>query len=126
MNGRRGEAGERFAERRRREDEAPRLRDAVPNLVACRIEIAERRADVTSADVTHTRHLVVARAPAMLIVPCSDPSCRDGGHDITWDLLRGLRERRVEIRGEDSCNGNIGTVHCGRVLTFTAIAEYSP
>jgi hypothetical protein len=62
----------------------------------------------------------------MLIVPCSDPACRDGGHDITSELLRGFRARRVEIRGEDACNGDIGTVHCGRVLTFTAIAEFSP
>src|SRR4051812_47100675 len=118
MMSRRGEAAERFAERRRREDEAPRLHEVVPDLIACRIDIAERRADVTSVDVSHTRHLVVARAPAMLYVPCSDPSCRDGGHDVTSMLLRGFRERRTDIRGEDACNGNIGSAHCGRVLTF--------
>jgi hypothetical protein len=123
---RRGEAAERFAERRRREDEAPRLLNVVPDLIACRIEIMERRADVTSVEVSHTRHLVVARAPALLLVPCSDPSCRDGGHDISAALLRGLRERRVEIRGEESCNGNVGTAHCGRILTFTAVAQYRP
>jgi hypothetical protein len=123
---RRGEAAERFAERRRREDEAPRLRDVVPNLITCRIDIAERRADVTSVEVSHTRHLVVERAPALLVIPCSDASCRDGGHDISSVLLRGLRERRVEIRGEDSCHGSIGPAHCGRVLTFTALAQYRP
>lgn len=121
---RRGEAAERFNERRRQEDEAPRLREVAPDLLSCRIEIAERRADVTSTDVSHTRHIVVAHAPALLIVPCSDPSCRDGGHDITTQLLRGFHDRRVEIRGEDSCNGTIGTAHCGRVLTFTAAAKY--
>ncbi len=124
MMKRRGEAAERFAERRRQEDEAPRLRDLVPGLLTCRIDIAERRADVTSADVSHTRHLVVARAPAMLVIPCSDPACKEGGHDLGSALLRGLRERRTEIRGEDSCNGDIGNVHCGRVLTFVATAEY--
>ena len=124
MMNRRGEAAERFAERRRREDDAPRLRDVIPDLVACRIDIAQRRADVTSVDVSHTRHLVVARAPAMLVIPCADPSCRDGGHDISSALMRGLRDRRLEIRGEDSCDGDIGTAHCGRVLAFTARAEY--
>lgn len=124
MMNRRGEAAERFAERRRREDEAPRLRDVAPQLVSCRIDISERRADVTSVDITHTRHLVVAHAPALVVVPCSDPACRDGGYDITSALLRGFRERRTDIRGEDSCNGNIGTIHCGRVLTFVATARY--
>jgi hypothetical protein len=125
MMNRRGEAAERFAERRRREDEAPRLREVVPDLIACRIVMAERRADVTSADISHTRHLVVARAPALVVIPCSDPSCRDGGHDISTALLRGFRERRVEIQGEDECNGNIGSMHCGRVLTFTAVGQYA-
>ena len=124
MMNRRGEAAERFAERRRREDEAPRLRDVVPDLVSCRIDIAERRADVTSVEVSHTRHLVVDRAPALFVIPCSDPSCRDGGHDISNVLLRGLRERKTDIRGEDSCHGDIGPIRCERILTFTASAGY--
>lgn len=124
MMNRRGEAAERFAERRRREDEAPRLRDVIPDLLDCRIDIAEGRGDATSVDVSHTRRLVVARAPALFVIPCSDPSCRNGGHDVTFELLRGLRERRVEVRGEDACNGDVGAVHCGRVLRFTAHAQY--
>jgi hypothetical protein len=122
---RRGEAAERFAERRRQEDEAPRLRDVVPDLVACRIDITEARADATSADTAHTRHIVVARAPALLVIGCSDPSCRDGGHDLSSVLLRGLRERRIDIRGEDSCNGTVGAEHCGRKLSFHAHATYA-
>jgi hypothetical protein len=121
---RRGEGAERFAERRRREDEAPRLLDVVPDLVGCRIELRERGANVVSAEVSHVRHLVVARAPALLIVPCSDSSCRDGGHDISSALLRGLRERQSEIHGEDPCHGSIGQAQCGRILAFTAFAEY--
>ena len=122
---RRTQAAERFAERRRQEDDAARLRDVAPDLVACKVELAERRADVGIAEVAHTRHLVVARAPALLFIPCSDPSCRDGGHDISSTLLRGLRERRRDIRGEDSCNGNVGTAHCGRLLQFHAHATYA-
>lgn len=124
MMNRRGEAAERNAERRRREDEAPRLKDVVPELLTCRIDFAEGRADATTAEVSHTRHLVVARAPALLVIPCSDPSCRDGGHDISAPLLRGLRERRVDVRGDDTCNGDVGAVHCGRILRFTATATY--
>lgn len=124
MMNRRGEAAERFAERRRREDEAPRLLDVVPDLVACRIDMAQGRADATTAEVAHTRHLVVARAPALLVVPCSDPACRDGGHDISSALLRGLRDHQRDINGEDTCHGDVGTVNCGRILRFTALAQY--
>lgn len=123
---RKSEAAERFAERRRQEDEAPRLRDVVPTLVSCRLEIKERRAAATIADVSHTRHVVVARAPALFLVPCSDPSCREGGYDISRELIRALRDRKSVFEGEDTCNGNIGSAHCGRVLTFTARAEYTP
>jgi hypothetical protein len=123
---RRGEAAERFAARRRQEDEAPRLRDVVPRLTACRVEFEERRGGVTTADVSHTRRIVVERAPALLIIPCGDASCRDGGHDISSDFLRGLREGRTVIHGEDTCYGQVGTADCGRILKFTAFAEYTP
>ena len=122
---RRTEAAERFAERRRQEDEAPRLRDVAPDLTACKVDIEESRGGLTTADVKHTRRIIVERAPALLLVPCGDPSCRDGGHDITSAFLRGLREHRTEIRGEDTCQGHVGTADCGRVLRFTAFAEYA-
>lgn len=121
---RRGEAAERFAERRRQEDAAPRLSDVVPDLVACRIEITQGRSYAVTADVAHTRHVVVERAPALLVVPCYEPACRDGGHDISSTLMRGLRERQRGIQGEDTCHGNVGMGHCGRVLRFVAAAEY--
>jgi hypothetical protein len=121
---RRTDAMERFAERRRQEDAAPRLKDVVPLLTACRIELEDGRADLTSASVAHTRRIVVEHAPALLIVPCSDGVCKDGGHDITADLMRGLRAGDREIRGTDVCHGQVGTSSCGRVLTFTVFAEY--
>lgn len=124
MMNRRGEAAERFAERRRKEDESPRLSEVAPDLLSCRIEITERRADATTAEVSHTRHLVVARAPSVLFIACSDSSCKEGGHEIGGELLRGFRSRTADIRGEDTCNGDVGTVHCGRILTFAAHAEY--
>ena len=123
---RRGDASERFAERRRQEDEAPRLREIAPDLATCKIEIVESRGDMTSADVAHTRHIIVDRAPALFVIPCSDSSCRDGGHDITVPRLRGLRDKETEIRGEDRCHGQVGTADCGRVLRFTAVATYKP
>lgn len=126
MMNRRGEAAERFAERRRREDEAPRLKDVVPDLLACKIEIEERRPSITSPEIAHTRHLIVDRAPALFVIPCSDPSCRDGGHDIGSTLLRGLRDRKSPVRGEDTCHGSIGASHCGRILSYSAIAQYAP
>jgi hypothetical protein len=119
------DAAERYAERKRREDEAPRLRDVVPRLTACRLELEEGRAGFVTPEVAHTRRIVVAHAPALFVIPCGEPSCRDGGHDVSMDLLRGLREGRGEIRGEDTCYGHTGTADCGRVLRFAAFVEYS-
>lgn len=118
------DAAARFAERRRVEDEAPRLKALVPNLTGCRIEFAESRAGSTSADVVHARPVVVDVAPAHFFVPCADSSCRDGGHDITSELVRGLQRELTEIRGEDTCYGHVGTADCGRVLRYRAFAEY--
>ena len=121
---RRGAAAERFAERRRQEDEAPRLRDVVPTLTACRVVFEERREGVTGSDLSHTRRIVVEHAPARLVVPCGDSDCRDGGHDISAELVRGLRSGQAEIHGEDRCFGHVRAADCQRVLAFTAYAEY--
>jgi hypothetical protein len=120
------EAAERFAERRRRQDEAQRLKDVVPRLSACKIDFVDSREGVTSANVSHTRRIVVARAPAILTVACGDSGCRDGGHDVTEMWLRGLRDGRVEIKGESRCRGTSSGADCERILRFTAFAEYEP
>lgn len=120
------EAAERFAERRRREDEAPRLRDVVPELVSCRILVEEWHAGMMLAEVAHTRRIVVEHAPALFVIPCGDSSCRDGGHDITNEMMRGLREGQTEIHGEDTCYGHARAAECGRVLRYTATVEYRP
>jgi hypothetical protein len=123
-NGR--DAAARFAERRRLEDEAPRLRTIAPKLKGCRIEISEGRSDSTTAEIKHVRRVVVDVAPALFMLPCGDPACRDGGHDITNELLRGLRESKTEIEGSDTCFGHTGTAECGRILRFVASCEYEP
>jgi hypothetical protein len=126
MGGRNGrDAAARFAERRRLEDEAPRLHAVVPTLTACKIEIAEGREHATTAEITYTKRVIIAVAPALFMFPCGDAACRDGGHDITNELVRGLREGKTEIRGQDTCFGHTGTADCGRVLRFAAFAEYA-
>lgn len=119
------QAAERFAERRRREDEAPRLTAMVPALQSCRIELGESRRESTSAEVSYTKRVIVPTASTIFLVSCGDGSCREGGHDISVDLIRGLRAGHREIRGEDACYGTVGTAQCGRILRFVAYADYA-
>jgi hypothetical protein len=123
MNRRYSEAAERFAERRRREDEAPRLRVRIPNLISLRLEVEERRSSSVVVESRHVRHIVDS-APALFVLPCSDPACKDGGHDVTSQMLRGLLAGSERFDVEDACMGEIGTAHCGRILKVTAIAKY--
>jgi hypothetical protein len=123
MNRRYSEAAERFAARRRREDEAPRLRTRVPNLVSLRLEVEERRAAGVAVDSRHVRHIVDS-APALFVLPCGDPACKDGGHDVTSQMLRGLLAGTPRFEVEDACAGDVGTARCGRILKVTAIATY--
>jgi hypothetical protein len=118
------EASQRFAERRRREDEAPRLLERVPELTGLRLEVEERRASSNAADSKHVRHVVVDRAPALFFLPCGDPACKDGGHDVTSPLMRGLMGRETKFEAEDTCSGSVGTAPCGRVLHVVGIATY--
>src|ERR1700685_4293591 len=74
MNKRHSEAAERFAERRRREDEAPRLHTRVPALAPLRLEVEERRPASPVVDSRHMRH-IVDTAPALFMLPCGDPAC---------------------------------------------------
>jgi len=123
MNRRNSPQAQRFAERRRREDEAPRLRTQVPDLRSLRLEI-EDRTDVGGN--THTRRVVVDQAPALFLVPCGDPRCADGEHDLTATVMRALRSHETSFRGTDECRGSVGPSACSRVLSFDATAEYGP
>jgi hypothetical protein len=114
---------QRFAERRRREDDAPRLREQVPRLIGLRLDIEDH---VGVGGSTHTRRVVIDRAPALFLVPCGDPRCADGEHDLTTSVMRALRIGETSFHGEDECRGSVGSSACSRVLRFDAVAEYRP
>jgi hypothetical protein len=122
----RSEAAERSAERRRREDEAPRLTNLVPKLDSLKLEIEEHHAGVRLAESVHVKRVSVPHAPALFDLPCLDSFCKDGGHDMTDAILRSLQAGKTEFEGEDACRGHTGTAECRRVLRFTAHATYKP
>jgi hypothetical protein len=113
----------RFAERRKREDEAPRLHDEVPSLTSLRLEIEDRTG---AGGATHTRQVLIDRAPALFLIQCGDPRCIDGEHDLTTAVMRALRHRETAFDGVDECRGSVGSSACSRVLHFSAQAAYGP
>ena len=112
-------------ERRRREDEAPRLRDEVRGLTELSIEIDEFREDAMIVAARHTRRIVIAHAPALFEFGCTDDRCRGGGHDLTLEVMRALRSRSVRFQGEHVCTGEVGSSECRRILRYVAHASYS-
>jgi hypothetical protein len=126
MNRRNRDAANRFAERRKREDEAPRLATEAPFLETLRLDLEERRPGMVSAEVSHIRRVVVAHAPALFEVPCSDASCADGGHDLSTSVLRALRQRSERFEGEDTCLGQVGNASCDRILKYVGTATFRP
>ena len=124
MTGRSREAFLRFAERRRREDEARRLHEEVPRLQTLRLEVEEHRGNATFAETKHVRHVVVARAPSLFVLPCGDPDCRDGGHDVTDALMQRLRAGETDFALEDACIGDVRGAKCDRVVMVKAVATY--
>lgn len=122
--GRLTEAAMRAAERRRREDEAPRLIARVPNLASLKFDIEERRPEALSSDVQHIKRVVVESAPALFEIACCDRACKDGGHDITRAVMNELERGSKKFEGDDVCHGSIGSTTCQRVLRFVATAEF--
>src|ERR1700683_3886315 len=114
---------QRFAARRRREDDAPRLREQVPDLVSLKLEIEDRSG---VGGTTHTRRVVVDQAPALFLVPCGDPRCVDGEHDLTTSVMRALRQHEKTFEGTDMCRGSVGPSTCSRVPHFGAVAAGRP
>jgi hypothetical protein len=119
------EASERFAERRRLEDEADRLSAAVADLRSLRLEVEEGRGGAIASETKHVRLVVVARAPALFLFPCGDPACSDGGHDLTTPILSELRRHAESFVLDDTCPGNVGSGTCGRILHVAATASYA-
>jgi len=121
---RNNEASERHAQRRRREDEAPRLIATVPNLMSLKLQLQESKGDVTVAETGHIRHVVVAHAPLLFDMPCRDPACKDGGHDLTSAIVRELKAGQTRFEGEHACTGYVNDGPCERVLRYIATATY--
>ncbi len=126
MKFRNTEAAQRFAERREREDRAPRLRDEAPDVTHLSLEMSERRAEATAPEIEYIRRIVVQSAPALFEIPCGDTGCAEGGHDITRTVLDELRSRHESFEGEDACYGNVGpnSTPCGRILRFKGTVSY--
>jgi hypothetical protein len=125
MNRRGREVAERVAERRRREDEAPLLKSLVPTLEELNLQIEERRAGARLAESSYIRRIVVEHARALFLIPCGDRTCRDGGHDLTSDILSALGTGARTFEGENACLGQTGSAACQRVLRYVAEAEFS-
>jgi hypothetical protein len=115
----------RAAERRKREDEAVRLQKKVPELKSLSLHILERPVDGSGYEIKYTKHVVVDRAPALFDIPCVDPGCKGGGHDLTKRVLAGLRRHKTHFGGTDLCEGSINGESCCLELSFVAEATYS-
>lgn len=112
-------------ERRRREDESPRLRAVVPRLVAVRLELSESRGQ-GQIESSHIKRIALEHAPSVFMIPCGEPRCKHGSYDLTDAILPGLRKGLLRIEATDSCMGDVGSGQCGRVIHCVAVAEYTP
>ncbi len=118
------EAITRFQGRRQREHDAARLHDSVPTLAALRLDIAETHG-LTNASAKYARIITVETSPALFALSCADPSCRDGGHDLTGYVLRGLHEGKSHFEVNHRCYGTVGASECGRNMHVVVTATYS-
>ena len=118
------EAAERAQARRELENAAPRLATEVPTLTTLKLELEEHEGTSRRPEQNHIRHIVVTSAPALFMVPCGDSRCKDGGHDITREVMRSLRGGETKFQGNDACQGSQGSGLCVRVLHYTGIATY--
>ncbi len=117
------QAAAHFEERRQREHGAPRLRDRVPSLATLRFDIVEDRGSL-NANPKHTRFIMVETGPALFELACTDPSCRDGGHDLTSAVILGLLEGKSRFEVDRQCRGSVGSVECGRHVHIDVTATY--
>lgn len=111
-------------ERWKREDEAARLSAVAPALVRLRLELSESSNGHKVLDSNRIVHIVVPRAAALFEVPCSDARCKDGGHDLTREVMHNVRQRRRSFVGQNNCHGYLGGSPCARVLLFVVHAEF--
>jgi hypothetical protein len=105
--------------RRDREDGSARLRDEVPALSALHFEVSSRHGRAQLAETRHLKRFVVDQAPALFEMPCTDKACKDGGHDLTREVLKALRAAAERFEVEDDCRAG-----CGRTLQVVGVAAY--
>ena len=122
---RNSEAAVRFEERRQRERGAQRLKARVPSLATLRLDIAEGNGAIAAGPV-HSRIIMVETGPALFELACADPSCRDGGYDVTPTVMRGLLEGKTHFEMDSRCNGSVGSAECGRSVHVGVTATYIP
>ena len=115
---RRKELAQHVADRRRREDEAPRLLAEVPALARLSLTVEERAENGFSLGSGHIRRIVVETAAARFEVPCSAGSCDGGVHNLTSGVMRELHRASTLFEGDTGCD------RCGCVLHHVAKAEY--
>jgi hypothetical protein len=118
------EAAARRKARHDRDDASPRLLERVPRLQTLHFEITVSRRGAALRAERHVKRFVVAQAPARFIVTCTDPECRDGGHDVTERVLRALAAVRERFEIEGLCAGSVDDGVCGRSVRITAHATY--
>jgi hypothetical protein len=114
---------ERRTQRSAREHAAGKLALRAPDLTSLSIATHETRPE-SVGDTRYIRRVVVAEAPALFEVPCSDAQCEDGGYDVTREILSALAARRTQFEGLRECPGHRGANACGRSLRYAATATY--
>jgi hypothetical protein len=121
------EREERLTLRHERETAAGKLLEKVPHLTSLSLAIDEARPDGWASDAQYIRRVVVEHAAALFEVPCSYAYCKDGGYDMTREILDSLASRKARFEGERACRGSCGTGgDCTRVLRYVATATYRP
>jgi hypothetical protein len=114
----RGEVAQNVADRRRREDDAPRLQVEVPRLARLSLSLGERGAGGRDPGSAHIRRVVMESAAALFLVPCSAPGCPSGAHDLTTAIMPELLGGSTRFEGETGCDA------CGCVMSHLGDAEY--
>ena len=118
------ELKERRIQRNAREDAAGKLLQQIPDLASFDVAIHETRQGGCVVDTHYIRRVVVAHAPALFEVTCSDHHCEDGGYDMTREVLFALASRQTRFEGRQACAGRCGAIDCTRVLRYVATATY--
>ena len=115
---------DRLSNRRAREDAAGKLADRCPDLESLSIDVHEAREGGWLTDTKYTLRIPVAGASALFEVSCSDRGCREGGYDVTHEVMRALLSRSERFEGETPCHGRCGNGECARVLHYVGRATY--